>query len=191
MCPTYSAKKRAANAWHWSAIATRSPKCWFGGSFIVWDSDIDCMTGTFLAHLILYSNLVERRSLFMGVFGTGTLTQTVNSLECQNLDWTSGSPNWRVTSSGIYDISPNWRQLDGKYLIVWECELGHREQLENKVRAFLAEGDLNEGRRIVCGCRWPWHGNRARPASKLWKSWSGIAGAATPSTRTGGEAFYR
>jgi DNA mismatch endonuclease (patch repair protein) len=27
-----------------------------------------------------------------------------------------------------------------KYLIVWECELGHKEQLENKVRAFLTEG---------------------------------------------------
>jgi DNA mismatch endonuclease, patch repair protein len=27
------------------------------------------------------------------------------------------------------------------YLIVWECELGHREQLENKLLAFLREGD--------------------------------------------------
>ena len=28
-----------------------------------------------------------------------------------------------------------------KYLVVWECELGHREQLENKLLAFLTEGD--------------------------------------------------
>jgi DNA mismatch endonuclease (patch repair protein) len=28
-----------------------------------------------------------------------------------------------------------------KYLIVWECELRHREQLENKLLAFLTEGD--------------------------------------------------
>jgi DNA mismatch endonuclease (patch repair protein) len=28
-----------------------------------------------------------------------------------------------------------------QYLIVWECELGHREQLENKLFAFLTEGE--------------------------------------------------
>jgi DNA mismatch endonuclease, patch repair protein len=28
-----------------------------------------------------------------------------------------------------------------EYLIVWECELGHREQLENKLLAFLTERD--------------------------------------------------
>lgn len=28
-----------------------------------------------------------------------------------------------------------------KYLIVWECELRHREQLENKLLAFLTEGN--------------------------------------------------
>jgi DNA mismatch endonuclease (patch repair protein) len=28
-----------------------------------------------------------------------------------------------------------------QYLIVWECELGHREQLENKLLEFLTEGD--------------------------------------------------
>lgn len=28
-----------------------------------------------------------------------------------------------------------------KYLIVWECELRHREQLENKLIAFLTEGE--------------------------------------------------
>jgi DNA mismatch endonuclease (patch repair protein) len=28
-----------------------------------------------------------------------------------------------------------------KYLIVWECELRHREQLKNRLLAFLAEGD--------------------------------------------------
>jgi G:T-mismatch repair DNA endonuclease (very short patch repair protein) len=32
-----------------------------------------------------------------------------------------------------------------KYLIVWECELRHREQLENKLLAFLTEGDSDEG----------------------------------------------
>lgn len=26
------------------------------------------------------------------------------------------------------------------YLIVWECELRHREQLENRLLAFLSEG---------------------------------------------------
>lgn len=26
-----------------------------------------------------------------------------------------------------------------RYLIVWECELGHREQLKNKLTAFLTE----------------------------------------------------
>lgn len=31
--------------------------------------------------------------------------------------------------------------LGWQYLIVWECELGHREQLENKLLAFLREGD--------------------------------------------------
>lgn len=30
--------------------------------------------------------------------------------------------------------------LGWRYLIVWECELGHREQLKNKLLAFLAEG---------------------------------------------------
>ena len=38
----------------------------------------------------------------------------------------------------------NQSELDAigwKYLIVWECELGHREQLENKLLAFLTEGD--------------------------------------------------
>ena len=33
-----------------------------------------------------------------------------------------------------------------RYLIVWECELRHREQLKNKLLAFLAEGNPNEGR---------------------------------------------
>ena len=28
-----------------------------------------------------------------------------------------------------------------KHLIVWECELGHKEQLENKIIAFLTKGD--------------------------------------------------
>jgi DNA mismatch endonuclease (patch repair protein) len=28
-----------------------------------------------------------------------------------------------------------------RYLIVWECELRHREQLENRLIAFLAEGN--------------------------------------------------
>ncbi|MGE5563557.1 MAG: very short patch repair endonuclease [Bacillota bacterium] len=38
----------------------------------------------------------------------------------------------------------NQSELDAigwKYLVVWECELGHREQLENKLLAFLTEGD--------------------------------------------------
>ena len=37
----------------------------------------------------------------------------------------------------------NQSELDAigwTYLVVWECELGHREQLENKVLAFLTEG---------------------------------------------------
>ena len=29
-----------------------------------------------------------------------------------------------------------------RYLIVWECELGHKEQLENKLLAFLSEGEI-------------------------------------------------
>lgn len=28
-----------------------------------------------------------------------------------------------------------------QYFIVWECELGHREQLQNKLLVFLTEGD--------------------------------------------------
>jgi DNA mismatch endonuclease (patch repair protein) len=32
-------------------------------------------------------------------------------------------------------------ELGWAYLVVWECELGHREQLENKLLAFLREGD--------------------------------------------------
>jgi DNA mismatch endonuclease (patch repair protein) len=28
-----------------------------------------------------------------------------------------------------------------QYLVVWECELGHKEQLENKLRAFLSKGE--------------------------------------------------
>jgi DNA mismatch endonuclease (patch repair protein) len=28
-----------------------------------------------------------------------------------------------------------------RYLVVWECELRHREQLENKLLAFLSEGE--------------------------------------------------
>lgn len=38
----------------------------------------------------------------------------------------------------------NQSQLDAigcKHLVVWECELRHREQLENKLFAFLTEGD--------------------------------------------------
>lgn len=31
--------------------------------------------------------------------------------------------------------------LGWRYLIVWECELGHKEQLENKLLAFLSEGE--------------------------------------------------
>lgn len=31
--------------------------------------------------------------------------------------------------------------LGWEYLVVWECELGHKEQLENKLLAFLAEGN--------------------------------------------------
>jgi DNA mismatch endonuclease, patch repair protein len=31
--------------------------------------------------------------------------------------------------------------LGWQYLIVWECELGHKEQLENKLLAFLSEGE--------------------------------------------------
>lgn len=30
-------------------------------------------------------------------------------------------------------------EIGWRYLIVWECELRHREQLENKLRAFLTE----------------------------------------------------
>lgn len=29
-----------------------------------------------------------------------------------------------------------------RYLIVWECELSHREQLQNRLLAFLTEGEL-------------------------------------------------
>lgn len=32
-------------------------------------------------------------------------------------------------------------ELGWKYLVVWECELGHKEQLENKLLGFLTEGD--------------------------------------------------
>jgi DNA mismatch endonuclease (patch repair protein) len=32
------------------------------------------------------------------------------------------------------------RALGWDFLIVWECELRHREQLQNKLRAFLAQG---------------------------------------------------
>lgn len=30
--------------------------------------------------------------------------------------------------------------LGWKYLVVWECELGHKEQLENKLLGFLRKG---------------------------------------------------
>jgi len=33
-----------------------------------------------------------------------------------------------------------------KYLVVWECELGHSEQLENKLLAFLTGGTPDESR---------------------------------------------
>lgn len=36
-------------------------------------------------------------------------------------------------------------EIGWRYLIVWECELGHREQLENKLLAFLAGDEPNEG----------------------------------------------
>ena len=32
-----------------------------------------------------------------------------------------------------------------RYLVVWECELRHIEQLQNKLRDFLAEGSPDEG----------------------------------------------
>jgi DNA mismatch endonuclease (patch repair protein) len=32
-------------------------------------------------------------------------------------------------------------QMGWQYLVVWECELRHREQLENKLLAFLAKGE--------------------------------------------------
>lgn len=31
-------------------------------------------------------------------------------------------------------------RLGWQFLIVWECEIGHKEQLENKLRAFLTGG---------------------------------------------------
>ena len=37
----------------------------------------------------------------------------------------------------------NQSELDAigrRWLIVWECELGHREQLENRILTFLGEG---------------------------------------------------
>lgn len=33
------------------------------------------------------------------------------------------------------------RELGWNFLVVWECEIGHGEQLENGLRAFLAEGE--------------------------------------------------
>lgn len=32
-------------------------------------------------------------------------------------------------------------ELGWKFLVAWECELGDSEQLENRMRAFLADGD--------------------------------------------------
>lgn len=32
-----------------------------------------------------------------------------------------------------------------RYLVVWECELRHTEQLQNKLLAFLTEGQRDEG----------------------------------------------
>ena len=31
--------------------------------------------------------------------------------------------------------------LEWQYLVVWECQMRHREQLENRLRAFLTEGN--------------------------------------------------
>lgn len=35
----------------------------------------------------------------------------------------------------------NLDEMGWQYLIVWECELRHRERLENKLLAFLSEGE--------------------------------------------------
>ncbi|MGF1549852.1 MAG: very short patch repair endonuclease [Sphingomonadaceae bacterium] len=33
------------------------------------------------------------------------------------------------------------RELGWKFMVVWECQLRHTEQLENKLRSFLIEGE--------------------------------------------------
>ena len=37
-------------------------------------------------------------------------------------------------------IQSDLEAMGWRYLIVWECELRHREQLKNKLSAFLTEG---------------------------------------------------
>jgi DNA mismatch endonuclease (patch repair protein) len=32
-----------------------------------------------------------------------------------------------------------------QFLVVWECELRHEEQLRNKMQSYLEEGSQNEG----------------------------------------------
>jgi DNA mismatch endonuclease, patch repair protein len=46
------------------------------------------------------------------------------------------------------------RNLGWKILVVWECELVHREQLKNKIATFLGERS-HAGDRTVCGSRRP------------------------------------
>lgn len=50
------------------------------------------------------------------------------------------------------------RRLGWQNLVVWECELAHKEQLKNKLVAFL--GERNEGNRAIRGGGRPWHGRK-------------------------------
>jgi len=95
------------------ATVTRNRRCWSAASFTGSGSDTGCMTGVCLALPTLYFDHDERPFSCTVASGTGTPIRPANSLECQNLNWTFGNPNWKVTESGICDISPNWRHLVG------------------------------------------------------------------------------
>jgi DNA mismatch endonuclease (patch repair protein) len=57
----------------------------------------------------------------------------------------SQSEFWRPKLEGNRQrdlrVQSELESIGWKHLIVWECELGHREQLENKLLGFLREGD--------------------------------------------------
>ena len=81
-----------------------------------------------------------RSFLFMVVFGTVTPIQTASLHACPNHALISGKRSWERTANAIFGTSGTLSTAGWKVMVVWECELRHKEQLENRLKQFLREG---------------------------------------------------